>query len=132
MRELVKMSMAVALAVLVGFGCASGSKINLAGLEENAPGSIGDDGKGTGTAIGSEVAGIDDAEGGLKVADLNGGNGAGDGTGAGAGKGLRIYPGQRTADAGDPVDQRESFPESVYVPGDSGTVFRDSEGSGRT
>ena len=89
MRELLKMSMAVVLAVLVGFGCASGSKINLAGLEENAPGSISEDGKGPGTAIGGEVAGIpgdDGKEDALRVPGLNNGaNGGENGKGNGAG-----------------------------------------------
>ena len=108
MRELLKMSMAVALAVLVGFGCASGSKINLAGLEENAPGTISEDGKGQGTEIGGEIGGVDgggeDAEGALRVAGLNGadGNGAGNGVGNGAGDGAGNGAGQNGLDGIDP------------------------------
>lgn len=87
MRDLLKMVSVVALAVLIGFGCSGGGKINLMGLEENAPGSYGEDGGRNGKGVGGTAIGDGDLgnESGLAIAGLNDdgqGNGAGNGAGA--------------------------------------------------
>lgn len=58
MRKMLTLSLVVALGILVGAGCGKNAKINLAGLAENAPGSMTEDGKGM-TPSGNEIGGED-------------------------------------------------------------------------
>ena len=44
MRRLLTMTWMLAMVLMVGFGCGKGSKVNLTGLTENAPGSMSEDG----------------------------------------------------------------------------------------
>lgn len=44
MRRLLTMTWMLAIVLMVGFGCGKGSKVNLTGLTENAPGSMSEDG----------------------------------------------------------------------------------------